>query len=110
MAGLGKYWHVLTFKLAVKTDDLAGGNLETFTTLCTCRGSLTRTGGSRVYIDGRDLMSDLFDIETFYRIDLENNINKDTIIEIDGVDYQILNYYRRDEDRKKYLFQCQRVS
>ena len=110
MARLGEYRHIMTFKVAVKSDDAAGGYIETYGTLCTCRGSLTRNGGSRVYVDGRDMMSDLYDIETFYRIEFETYINKDSIVVIDNVEYQILNFYRVDEDRRKYRFQCQKVS
>jgi hypothetical protein len=94
----------------MKVDDAAGGNVEVFNTLVTCRGSLVRDGGSRVYVDGRDMMTDLFTIETHWRGELESNLTKDAIITIDSVDYLILNYYRLDEDRRKFRFQCQRVS
>ena len=110
MARLGDFWHIATFKTVTKTDDGSGGYFDSFSNLCTTRGSLTRTGGARVFIDGKDMMTDLCDFVCFYKTSLEDNITKDTVIVIEGSTFEILNYWRQLEDRRFYTFQIQRIS
>jgi len=110
MARLGDFWHIATFKNPTKTSDNAGGNLESFATFCTTRGSLERTGGSRVLVDGKDLMADNYDFVCFYKTALEDNITKDTLVLIDNANYEIVNFWRQKEDRRFYTFQLTKVS
>lgn len=98
------YRHVISFENPTKTANLSGGNDEAYTSFVTTRGLVKKRDGFRGLSDGYDGIVNTYEVECFWRGDIENNVTRDTRIIYENRSFRVETWERVNEERFKMKF------
>lgn len=103
MVSISSFIHVVYFENVIKTANSSGGHNEAYQGFCKTRGFMKKKDRFRSFDDGYDKQVSKYDLTTFWRQEIQNNITKDTRIIYDNRIFRIETFELIREQRRFYL-------
>lgn len=102
MVSISDFRHVVKFEIVVKTANASSGQVESYTNFVTVRGYMKKTHDVRAFDDGYDREIDSYELTTFWRQEIENNLGLGTKVVYDNRFFKVETWELIREQRMFY--------